>query len=239
MYTPSLPGSTPVKLEGSIDTIPLRELIEMIAYSSVTGALNLYSESFAGHLFFRDGHLYHCDAGELAGIDALAALFELVEARFSFVSDIASDQETLWGDLDYHMQVAERLAQRWKLIRPVISSLDLTPQLTVPFDAALRRVGPARHQVLDRIDGQHTLRAITEDLGWTQIDVVEAIAQMLQDGLVALRCETQMLESDPPCAARGGLFNRLLTRPGDSPRPLAPELPSNSAEEMVLRALRG
>jgi hypothetical protein len=238
MYTPSQPGSIHVKLEGTIDTIPLRELIEMIAYSSVTGALNIYTESSTGHLYFRDGHLYHCDAGDVIGIDALASMFELTEAGFSFVSDITSDQESLWGDLDYYMQTAERLAYRWTNIRSSITSLDLIPMLIVPLDTAVRRVGPSHHEVLERVDGQSTIRAITEDLGWAEIDVAEAIAKMVQDALADLRGDAQEPEPVSISVARGGLFNRLLSRSGDAPWQPAAERPTLSAEEMVLRALR-
>ncbi|NNJ10759.1 DUF4388 domain-containing protein [Chloroflexales bacterium ZM16-3] len=227
-----------MKLEGNINTIPLRELIEMISYSSVTGALNIYTASSAGHLYFRDGHLYHCDAGAVIGIDALASMFELSEARFSFVSDITSDQESLWGDLDYHMQTAERLAYRWKNIRSSITSLDLLPVLIVPLDTAMRRVGPSHHEVLEQVDGQHTIKAITEDLGWAEIDVAEAIAKMVHDALADLRGDAQEPELAPSSVARGGLFNRLLSRPGDAPRQPAVERPTLSSEEMVLRVLR-
>ncbi|MBX0327486.1 DUF4388 domain-containing protein [Oscillochloris sp. ZM17-4] len=227
-----------MKLEGTTEDIPLRELIEMIAYSSVTGVLNIYTDSASGHIYFRDGHLYHCDSRDSAGLDALAGLFALHRANFSFVSDVTSDQESLWGDMDYHLQTAERLAHRWAAVRPSITSLDLIPALIIPFELAIRRVGPAHHQILDRIDGQHTIRAITDDLGWAMIDVAEAIAQLSRDSLIDLRHQGQGQEPEPATPQRGGLFNRLLSRASEPARQVGPAPLTISAEEMVLRVLR-
>jgi hypothetical protein len=233
-----------VKLEGTLATFPLRELIDMICYSSVTGALNIYADVGSGHLFFRDGHLYHGDYCGAIGIDSLAGMMELDEAKFSFVSDAVSEQETLWGDIGYHLQTAERLATRWRQVRLYIQSLALVPRRLVTIEAALRRVGPSFHEVLQAIDGQRSLSAIAGELSWSTIDTAEAIAQMSQDGLVELLSSPQ-----PDCGSgsgepqrAGGLFERLRMRGGapasDSEARPAGEPPRPLAEELVLRALR-
>ncbi len=210
-----------VKLEGSLETIPLHELIEMVSYSSVTGALNIYATPVDGHLFFRDGTLYHCDSAGSIGYPALVRLFELNQAAFSFVSDITANDESIWGDVEGHVRAAQRLGGRWREIRPRVPSLAMIPVLSVSFEAALRRVGPFHHQVLDRIDGQHTLEEIIADLGWTEIDVAEVVAHMIQDRLVELHTEpvsdthTRSVAAEP----RGSLFGRLLPRSGDTTHP--------------------
>ncbi|NTW02083.1 MAG: DUF4388 domain-containing protein [Oscillochloris sp.] len=226
-----------MKLEGTLDTFPLRELIDMITYSSVTGALNIYAEQGCGHLYFRDGSLYHCEYMSSNGTDALAELLEVRQANFSFVGDSTSDQETLWGDIAYHVQVAERLANRWRNIRCTIPSLNLVPVLLVPFESALRRVGPAHHQVLDRIDGQHSLKMIANDLSWAEIDVADAVAQMFRDSLVELRDQEQAVDVQSPDPPRTGLFDRLRTRPGETTRQ-ASDHSQTSPEDVILRVLR-
>jgi hypothetical protein len=227
-----------VKLEGTLETIPLRELIDMIAYSSVTGVLNLYAGQSHGHLYFRDGNLYHCDFQGAVGVEALAGMLEITQAGFSFVGDVLSEQESLWGDMGYHVQMAERLAYRWQGVRAAVPSFDLVPALAVAFEVALRRIGPSHHQVLDRIDGSHSLKAIAADLGWAEIDLAEAITQMLQDKLIELRHSSappagQTL--DPP---RGSLFDRLRPRSAEGARQQSPERTRIAPEEMVLNILR-
>ena len=84
-----------LKLEGTLALFPLSELIAMVAYSSVTGALSIRGSSDPGMLYFRDGLLYHARWGSMEGAPALAALLELRQAHFSFVSDITIEAETL------------------------------------------------------------------------------------------------------------------------------------------------
>lgn len=227
-----------MKLEGTLDTVPLRELLDMIIYSSVTGVLNLYAGTSVGHIYVRDGNLYHCEYQGAEGIDGLAGLMELSQAGFSFVRDSTSEKESLWGDTQYHLQTAERLACRWQGVRAYIPSLSLRPSLVAPFESALRRVSPSYHQVLERIDGRHSIKAIIDDLGWAEIDVAEVIAQMSIDGLVDIQREAEVR----PAVAehqRGGLFDRLLSRPVEAAvRQPAVERPLTSGEELVLQALR-
>jgi hypothetical protein len=228
-----------VKLEGTLETIPLSELIDMITYSSVTGVLNLFAEHSLGHLYFRDGSIYHCDFQSAVGVDALARMLEIAQAGFSFVGDVTTEQESLWGDMGYHLQMAERLAYRWQGVRASIPSFDLVPTLLVSFEVALRRVGPSHHQVLDWINGSNSLKAIASDLGWAEIDLAEAIAQMLQDNLIELRCSSQPPATqnlDPP---RSGLFERLRPQSAESAHQQSAERPHLSPEELVLNILRG
>ncbi|EFO81680.1 hypothetical protein OSCT_0425 [Oscillochloris trichoides DG-6] len=223
-----------MKLEGTLETIPLHELIEMVSYSSVTGALNIYATSVNGHLYFRDGTLYHCDIDGSVGQPALVKLFEIGEAAFSFVSDVTCNEESIWGDIEEHIRLAQRLARRWQVIRSRVPSLEQIPVLVVSFEVALRRVGPFHHQVLDRINGQHTLADIVTDLGWTEIDVAEVVAQMIQDRLVDLRTEPATENETHPTVSgpRGSLFGRLLPRSGDTTQP-----GRVATEELILHAV--
>ncbi len=84
-----------MKLEGTLALFPLSELIAMVAYSSVTGALSIRGSGETGTLYFRDGLLYHARWGSLEGTPALAALLELQQAYFAFVSAITTEAETL------------------------------------------------------------------------------------------------------------------------------------------------
>ncbi|HMQ31676.1 MAG TPA: DUF4388 domain-containing protein [Chloroflexaceae bacterium] len=234
-----------MKLEGSLKTIPLGELVEIAIYSSVTGALNIYPcHGDQGRLYFREGTLYHAERGRATGVDALAELIEL-GGTFAFVSDMVSEQESLWGSLAHHMQTAERLATRWRQVRPYVPTLDLTPALLVPRETALRRIGPAHQPVLAALDGHASLRLIAEHVGWATIDVAEAIVQMSVDGLLDLRNERpapQPDDLDQALRPAGGLFDRL--RAMGQPAPCAAEAePARSAdsrasEELILKLLR-
>src|SRR5215210_7103856 len=98
MVNIQLRGGTHVQLDGNLDKFPLRELIEMVVYSSVTGVLELRTGTDIGRIFFRDGQPYHASAGELVGLEAVAALFEERDSPFRFVADQITNAGTLWLD---------------------------------------------------------------------------------------------------------------------------------------------
>ena len=241
-----------MKLEGSIRTFPLRELIDMVVYSSVTGVLNLFDQGPPGHLYFRDSVLYHVDRGASRGEEALAELFELSNATFAFVSDLTVEEESLSDALGQHLQNAERMAARWRQLRPYIPHLDLIPRLKVTREAAIPRVGIAHHQVLAAIDGRASLQQITTDLGWTAIETAEVIVQMVADGLIELGSQPTVAPTAANPFGGNGVFGRVLAqtqlppRPSAVPqaqaRPQAPTPPSAEArtpEELILQLLRG
>jgi len=241
-----------VKLEGSLDTFPLRELIDMVMYSSVTGVLNIYVLGDTGYLYFRDSVLYHAERGSSTGVQALAELLEPSRGEFSFVSELVTTGDSLYGGVSMHLQTAERLAARWRQIRAYIPTLELIPHLVVAREAATRRLSPAHHAVLDVMDGRASLRQITDILGWAEVDVAEAAAQMSVDGLIDLRKPGQLgitPGGHEPTAPGEGMFDRILARaPHQPPRPVegdparatAPEGGARSGgEDLILHMLRG
>lgn len=238
-----------MKLEGTLDTFPLRELIDMVIYSSVTGVLEIEAPGAAGRLFFRDSDLYHAECGPARGVEALGELFELSSGNFSFTSKVVSDEVSLAGSVDIHLEHAEQLSTRWRQIRRYVPSLDLFPLLMVSREIAMRRISPHYYDLLDGIDGCTSLRQLAERCGWAGIDMAEAAAQMSLDGVIDLRREPVSSPPGPPpeLAVRGeGLFDRIRGRAGQlqqgAPEPGQPsddQAPSRTvSEDVILQFLR-
>lgn len=239
-----------MKLEGTLDTFPLRELIDMVIYSSVTGVLQIDGPGEAGRLFFRDGALYHVERGAAQGVEALGELFELSSGSFSFASKAESAASSIVGPVSAHLEHADQLGVRWRQIRRYVPTLELYPVLVVSREAAVRRVNPYHYPLLEGIDGKTALRQLAAQCGWDGIDVAEAAAQMSLDGVIDLRRGPDLAPAAPlpQIAARGeGLFDRLRGRPGLAQQPTPPaagpphsgEPPRASSEDLILQLLRG
>lgn len=237
-----------MKLEGTVSIFPLRELIDMISYSSVTGVLNIYASQCSGHLYFRDGHLYHVDAGGIEGVKALGLIMEQADASFAFVSDPTIDRETLWGDHEPHVRQAERLAVRWQRIRPRIAHLGLIPALNVTLEQIEQRVNPAHMTLISTIDGQQSLADLAQHLGWAEIEVAEVVMNLLDEQLVRLSEVPQAgnrmaatTRPDEPNNPQGGLFDKFrrnVRQPLATAEPEAAQQPP-LGDELILRLLRG
>lgn len=208
-----------MKLEGSLATFPLRELVEMCLYSSVTGVLTVYWEGGEGRLFFYDSQLYHAEAAEVTGIDAVAAVFEQSEARFSFVDETRAEKETLWGDVLEIMDRAEHLARRWARLRSSITHLRLVPRLLIQGDEIERRVPPEYLALCHAIDGVHTIEDTARSMGWEMIVTCEALAHLHDDGLLTFARPDPVIPREQTTAAaalsareRKGFFERILAQ---------------------------
>ncbi len=214
-----------MKLEGSLDMFPLRELIEMTLYSSVSGALNIFGSQQRGQIFFRDGHPYHATAGNTVGMGAVVTLFEQTGGTFAFVDDVLSDEETLLIDPLDMVEHAEHMADRWRRVRPHVPDLALVPFLICDPERARYSVSPHHWSIFTSIDNQRSIQQLIDLLNFEPIEVCEAVAQMCQDKLIELRDlrssamkpsreRRQQTDQSLPrsSAAKGGILDRLLAQ---------------------------
>ncbi|NJM06006.1 DUF4388 domain-containing protein [Candidatus Gracilibacteria bacterium] len=205
-----------MKLEGSISTFPLRELIDMVVYSSVTGSLNVYGTSGSGHCFFRDGRLYHSTYDLLSGPIALEALFAAQNTHFTFVSDATVEEETIWGNFQFLLDKAEQDAERWRRIRATIPVESGTPRLKMSLEKA-QEAAPQLADLLMLIDGVQTLPLLQQALGWERIDLCEALEQLVERGVVTFDARLLPVRSSTPgrpssATIDRGIFERIMQR---------------------------
>jgi hypothetical protein len=194
-----------VQLDGNLNKFPLRELIEMVVYSSVTGVLELRAGAEIGQIFFRDGQPYHAAAGERAGMDAITAMFEERDSPFRFVADREAEESTLWIDPWELIERGEAQAGQWVRVRTLIPNLECVPAL---------RGNPATNQihisetvwpVLAAVDGQRNVVEIAAYLNLVLLDTCVALADLTEQGLIEIRRTLAMPASTlfaPPGSAR-------------------------------------
>lgn len=172
-------------LHGSLQQVPLRELIDLAVYSALSGSLDIDGER-SGRIYFSNGQIYHVECDGQIGIEALGMLLNVQQGRFNVTSGARSDQQSVWGDVEALLRNAERTALRWRRLWHQVTSLELVPVLTVPREVALQKTNVALHLLLEVIDGRKRLSDIARELRWSAIDVVEGIAQLVAQQVVRL-----------------------------------------------------
>ncbi len=209
-----------MQLEGSLSQFPLRELIEMAVYSSVSGVLEVQVGADVGRIFFRDGLPQHAELSALQGIDAIGCMFAEHDASFRFLADNAPVTPTLWMDPWEIIDLAEHQAQTWTTVRPYVSALGAIPTLRTPLQRAQSLVGEDLRPLLMMIDGRRSIPDIARDLAVAPIDVYVGIATLIQQKIVTLT------QPQPPAGSTGdpqtstgdreekreGFFERLIAR---------------------------
>ncbi|HMO56792.1 MAG TPA: DUF4388 domain-containing protein [Roseiflexaceae bacterium] len=203
-----------MELDGDLDAFNLRELIEMVVYSSVTGLLEVRPNAIVAQLYFRDGLPYDAHYGDIDGIDALAAMFEQRSGLFSFRAGPTSSGQSLWGDPWELIETAEQRAASWQRIRPLIPALDLVPVFTT-IDTHSISLNTHSWSLLSAIDGRRDIPAIAAASGYSLLDVCEGLVPLVAQRLIILvPCDEMPPEpaADTEQPAPGGFFERLIAR---------------------------
>jgi hypothetical protein len=176
-----------VQLDGNLNKFPLRELIEMVVYSSVTGVLELRAGTDIGQIFFRDGQPYHAAAGQRAGMDAIAAMFEERDSPFRFVADRETEASTLWVDPWELIERGEAQASQWARIRAFIPNLECVPALLGTPTANQIHIRETVWPLLSAVDGRRNVIEIAKYLNLVQLDACVALADLVEQGLIEIR----------------------------------------------------
>jgi hypothetical protein len=176
-----------VQLDGNLNKFPLRELIEMVVYSSVTGVLELRAGADIGQIFFRDGQPYHAAAGQRTGMDAIVAMFEERDAPFRFVADREAEAATLWIDPWELIERGETQASQWARIRAFIPNLECIPALRGAPAANQIHISETVWPVLAAVDGRRNVAEVAAYLNLVLLDACVALADLVEQGLIEIR----------------------------------------------------
>ncbi len=207
-----------MQLEGSFLQFPLRELIEMAVYSSVSGMLEVQVGDTVGHIYFHDGLPQHADMGDLVGIDAIGRIFAERDATFRFIAGNEPVPATLWMDPWEIIDLAEHQALTWAVLREYVPNLSVIPVLRGPIDARQVAISEDIWPILAAVDGQRSVIEIAHSLTMPPIDVCGGIAALLRDQLVALKAPRPPDNGPSPATdpgagvTRDGFFERLIAR---------------------------
>jgi hypothetical protein len=212
-----------VSLIGTVDTLALRDLFEVLAATGKTGAVHVRSEQGLGIVYFTEGLVCGGEAGHRSGPvddgkDALTArlfdvcfeLFRFEEASFEF----EPQGRPTWPATDV-VDLAEIVAEttrrlaRWAEIRATVPSLEARPRLVPdgPHEEVI--LDPAQWRVLAAIDGRRRISALIRVLDSSDFEICGRLAGLVEAGLVALdapdpatlRTETEEL-AEPPIERR-------------------------------------
>ncbi|HEY1016948.1 MAG TPA: DUF4388 domain-containing protein, partial [Herpetosiphonaceae bacterium] len=172
-------------LTGTLDRFPLRELLEMMQFSSMCGVLEIEAREGLGSIYAKDGSIYHASYDGETGNLALWLMFEELDARFHVRDGVESDGRSLSNDLSYLMTEGEQRAERWRAVRARIPNLRLVPAFA-ENTAAGARIDEADWPVMAAIDGQRSIADIAAHTFIDTLDTCRILLRLIDAGLVRL-----------------------------------------------------
>ena len=205
-----------MSLQGTLDTLSLPELCELLSGTNKTGALHVRAEAGSGVLWFAGGKVCGGEAGGQtgppppgAGGDLLERLHDVCFELFRFTEgsfEFEADRRPSWP-AERSVEVAGLLAEsdrrmaEWREIIAVIPSIEARPRLVPePPAGGPITLDAAQWRVVTGIDGRRRVSALIRVLDGGEFTVCKVLRSLVQAGLV----EIDAADSAAPAAAVEG-----------------------------------
>ena len=201
-------------LQGSLSELSLPDVIQMVSVSGKTGVFEVVRGDETGRIHLQNGQIVDAMVGGLRGDNAVYEMVIWSEGDFSFKPGVEPEAVTIeLSNANLMMEAARRLDE-WRVLSRKIPSLDRIPFFTSKDQTDQVTLSPYEWILVTRIDDEHSIEEIADQLSWSAFDVSKLLFGMITSGLVALRTEDET--SGVPATRKGpnpvtllGLANRI------------------------------
>jgi hypothetical protein len=185
-------------LQGTFETLPLQELLTLLARSRKTGALWLEAGPATAAIYIDDGRCCAAQSGELMTPvnDAPSLLVRLVELCFAAArtedgSFRFGNEQPPWTsadsvDLEVAIDELGRLLDEWRDIQNVIPSLDCRVKLSDELGSDGIVIDRERWGLIVAIDGRRTVRELVRKTNRAVLDVCHTVVALVDAGAVTV-----------------------------------------------------
>lgn len=209
-------------LEGDLSEFPLTDIIQLVALSKKTGAVELRGkrgvQQLEGRLFFRDGKIVGAEMPGLAPLEAAYTFFTFASGPFTFRDVSPPAQPTITASNEVIIMEGIMRQEAWANIQERVPSLSMVPRLVPNPASGMSEINLEAEEwrVLTMIDGKNTVERIARRSGLGEFRTCEIIAQLLANGLIEKReanlAETLFPELERIATAFLGNVTRTLLR---------------------------
>jgi hypothetical protein len=198
-------------LQGTLDTLNLAELCELLSGTGKTGALHVRAEAGSGVLWFTGGKVSAGEAGGQTGPpppgpagdllerlhDVCFELFRFTEGTFEFEAERRPSWPADRGvDVGGLVAETERRMAEWREITAIIPSIEARPRLVPePPAGGPITLDATQWRVVTGIDGRRRVSALIRVLDGGEFTVCKVLRSLVEAGLVEIDA------ADPASAA--------------------------------------
>jgi len=177
-------------MSGSIDEIPLPDLLQLLGSSKKTGTLIVRSDDDVGKIFLRKGVVVFASINDLLAVPPLKSVYRILTwTHGSF--DLASlDDRPMPGEISASVQelLMEGLRQIDELnaIRDRLPDLGAHLFLPRPITPKLSKLSPLELEVFQLAYNHEQLATILNESQGTDLETAKAVLHLLEAGYLGL-----------------------------------------------------
>jgi hypothetical protein len=195
-----------VALQGTIDSFPIVDVLQLLASSGKTGRLDLVGDRGRAALWISDGELVAGIAQGRSGSDPAQALWELLrysDGSFEFLDeDLPATSGFEPASVTQMIEQATRMQGEWEQIERRVPSLSHRVALAPQLPSGEVRLSADDWAVLVAAGPGPSVASLIEQAGLEEFEGCRRVAEMVDRGLLGVEVAT-VAAYTPPDAATG------------------------------------
>ena len=179
-------GEEAPRMSGSLEEIPLPDLLQLFGTSKKDGVLVLRTATREGRIFLREGKVRFAVIDGLEGVQPLKAVYRMLEWHRGVFALDPPDTREFDSPVDSSAQeiLMEGFRQQdeFNALRSRLPPLDQQLRLKVPLEAKLRELNPAELDLIQEVVSAPSLEAVFDTAKGTDLDAAKSIVSLVQRG---------------------------------------------------------
>jgi pSer/pThr/pTyr-binding forkhead associated (FHA) protein len=173
-------------MSGSIEEIPLPDLLQLLSTSRKSGVLVLRSDGGVGKLYLRKGQIYFASIDDSFNMGPRKAIFRMLTWTQGFFELEPPDEravlEELQDSTEGLLMEGMRQLDEHRMLSEKLPPMTASISIPRPLEPKLRDLGPEELDVFQTALSADTLRTLFDESSLTDLTVAEKLKVLLDKG---------------------------------------------------------
>lgn len=190
------PGES-TRMTGSIEEVPLPDLLQLFSTSKKTGVLSIRTETTVGRVHLKDGLIHYAHIDDKPDMGPEKAMFRMLaweQGLFQLgPSEPVDFDEPLDLPAQHVLMEGFRQLDEYNKISTKLPDLDATLLLAAPLEVPLRSLSPDQLDVLQAALNASTVQGTLDVSPLTDLETAEGLVHLVSKGYLVTELEVEPL----------------------------------------------
>jgi len=177
-------GDEPPRMSGSLEEIPLPDLLQLFGTSKKNGVLVLQTDTHEGRIYLTEGKVRFAVIEGMDSVPPLKAVYRMLDWHQGQFALDPPDSRAFDNPVDASAQeiLMEGIRQQdeYNNLRARLPPLESSFLLNLPLDAKLRDLNPVQLDVLQAVLNSSSLEVVFDTVPSTDLEIAQAILLLIQ-----------------------------------------------------------
>jgi len=181
-------AAAPKSMAGSIEEIPLPDLLQLLSTSRKSGVLVVHSDRHVGKIFFRKGAIYFCNIENMFNIGPRKAMTRMLGWTEGTFELEPPDESAVLEEMDESTEAllmeAMRQLDEYKVLAEKLPELNSPIGIARPLKSKLRDLTPEELDVFQAALEVKTVAALFDQSSLSDLAIGEKLVQLFEKGVL-------------------------------------------------------